>query len=636
MTKQSTLIELFQQQVSELRDQPALLTRQGPGSDLWREESWVQWNERSRAIAAALIDAGISPDDHVGVFSYSRPEWVEADMGVQMAGARTVTVYHNLTAESVRYIVDDSQTKLIVAEGPIQLRALFDENGELPQSVKQVVYIDERQTPLPRPTDPNPAELSLADAVPESKRSALLSLEEFVARGKALLADNPAMLDAPIAGLKSDSVAKVVYTSGTTGMPKGAMLTHRNLLAVVDSVQQGLKLNHDDMVLLFLPLAHVYAQLTYHVAVRVGFSIAFAQSMLTAVEDAQSVKPTFFTTVPRLFEKIHSAVLTAVEEAGGLKKKLFLWASDVGSQVVTLRQQGVEPGGLLAIKYGLANKLVFSKLQARLGGRIRYLISGGAPLAHHICEFFHAANLPILEGYGMTEDASLSHYNRAGNVKFGTVGIPIPGIEVRIAEDGEILIRGPNVMKGYLGKPEATAEVIDEDGWLHTGDIGTEDHESFLTITDRKKAIIVTSGGKNIAPAPIENALTKSRFISQAMVVGDNRKFLIALLALDQDHVRNWAKDKGIPADDFTALIERPELKEAVDAELTEVNSHLDSFSTVKKVAFLPRDLTIQDGEITPSLKVKRKVVEKRFADLINDLYPQEPSSYYPKNPAES
>ncbi|MFO8072339.1 MAG: long-chain fatty acid--CoA ligase [Polyangia bacterium] len=546
MTERATIIGLFAERVAEAPRRPALMERSG---ERWAEHSWSDWNERSRAIAAALIDAGVKPGDSVAIHSYSRRQWVEVDIAILMCKARTVTIYHNLRAESVRYILDDCGARIVFAEGPVQLEALFSAQGSEPAgSVRRVIHTLERQTPPARPGEPPPRELGIEDAVPAERRELLVSLEDFVARGREALEEHGEELERRIAAVEPGDTAKVVYTSGTTGEPKGAMLTHRNLTSVVERIGEDIGIRSDDLCLLFLPLAHVYAQLTYHAALCCGFTLAFARSMLTAVDDAESVRPHFFTTVPRLFEKIHAGMLAQIEQASPVRRGIFGWAEKVGRRVSREKQLGRGPSGLLAWQYALADRLVFSKLKQRLGGRIRFAVSGGAPLQRHLLEFFHAAGLLIIEGYGMTENASLSHRNTPEAYRFGTVGTALSNVEVEIAADGEILLRGPNVMDGYLGRPEETAEAIDGQGWLHTGDIGFIDENGFLTITDRKKDIIITAGGKNIAPAPIEAALTRGQLISQAVVFGDQRKFLVALLTLDAERAEQWARENGVGA----------------------------------------------------------------------------------------
>ncbi len=619
-----TLVGLFLDQVLRSRDKEAILEKQG---QVWVSFGWNEWNARSRAVAAALLAMGIKRGEHCGIFSYSRRQWFEADIGILMAGGRTVTLYHNINQETVDYILGDCKARVMFAEGPLQLQALVGKDKKLPASLEKVIYFTSSQKPLPRPGSPSPEDVTLEQVVPEDQRERLISFEDFIAQGKSELARNSDMVEASIEKASPDEVAKIIYTSGTTGHPKGAMLTNRNLCSVLATVEEDLEISRNDTSLLFLPLAHVYAQLTYHAALKIGFTTAFAESMLTAIDDAKAVRPHFFATVPRLFEKIHTAVQAKMDEAGGAKKRIFYWATRVGSQVTVATKKKQKKGLWLGAQHKLANKLVFSKLKESLGGNVRFMICGGAPLPKHLNEFFNAAGLVILEGYGMTENASLSHYNRKSNIKMGTVGLPLVGSETRIAQDGEILLRGPNIMDGYLNKPKDTAEVLDDEGWLHTGDIGFVDDEGFLSITDRKKEIIITAAGKNIPPAPIEQLLGQIRFVSQALVFGDRRKFLVALLTLDMPYVNMWANEVGLSWRDDEELADEPKLRAAVRSEIEEVNKRLDPFSTIKNFALVPREFSIQEGEVTPSLKLRRKVIEQRYHDLIEGLYPSETRS---------
>jgi long-chain acyl-CoA synthetase len=600
MAAEGTIVGLFLERVTEAGDRPALLENR---AGQWVSFGWKEWERRARAVAAALVEEGVRPGDHVVIFSYSRRQWVEADLGILMTGARTVTIYHNVRAETARHILAHCGATIVFAEGPHQVESMFPAPDALPPDrIRRVVCFD--------------------DVAPNAHRDLFTPYEEFLAGGERALAERPSMLDPRIEGLKPVDVAKIIYTSGTTGEPKGAMLTHRNFLSVTRSLDRIIDIHPTDVCLLFLPLAHVYAQLTYHAALQIGFTLAFSRSMLTAVEDAGAVKPHFFTSVPRLFEKVHAAAMSQVESTSGIRRAIFGWAQGVGTRASARKVMGQAPGALLGAQGWVADKLVFGKLKARLGGRIRFMVSGGAPLPRHVLEFFHAAGLPILEGYGMTENASISHANRSSRIRFGTVGLPIPGVETRIAEDGEILTRGEGTMHGYLNAPEATAEAIDVDGWLHTGDVGQIDAEGFLTITDRKKEIIVTSGGKNVAPAPIEALLGRSPFVSQALVHGDGRKFLSALLTLDSDYVRSWASDRGIDGRELEVLVADPRLRAAMEAEVEAVNRMLDPFQTIKAFAVLPRDFSIDAGEMTPSLKLRRRAIEKKHRELLDGLYP--------------
>jgi len=618
MSAPETITGQFLQIVANNPHKVALLERQSDGR--WASQSFKEWDERARAIAAALMEDGLAPGDSASIFSFSRREWVEADIGILMTGARTATIYQNLEGDTVHHIIKDARVKVLFVEGPVQLRALFGHDGkaDVCPCLTRIVYFQSLQRPPHRPGRPEPPELTIAETVPESRRHMLVSLEEYVRRGRDLLATRHADLEKRIRAIRSDDVAKIVYTSGTTGIPKGALLSHGSLTRVTRNVEQTLGIRAGDTTLLFLPLAHVYAQLLYHVQLRIGFSVAFARSMLTALDDAQSIHPDFFISVPRLFEKIHAGVLAQVEKGGLVKKGIFQWAVDVGNRVSRAIQRGERIPSVLSAQYRLAEQLVFSKLRNRLGGRVRFMISGGAPIEKSILEFFHAAGLLIVEGYGMTENSSLTHHNRIAQFRFGTVGLPLADTETIIADDGEILVRGPGVMKGYLNLEKETTDAIDEGGWLHTGDIGVIDPDGFLRITDRKKDIIVTSGGKNIAPSPIEALLVQTRFISQAVVFGNSRQYLTALVTLDAEATEQWAKDNNVS--DIN-LSECHEIRKAIEAEISTLNQRLQRFETIKQFAIAPREFTIADGEVTPSLKLRRKVIEERYGHLIEKLY---------------
>ncbi|MBN2801895.1 MAG: long-chain fatty acid--CoA ligase [Deltaproteobacteria bacterium] len=615
---QTTITAQFTDLVTNTPSKIALKERATDGS--WSCESFKEWSDRSKAIAAALINDDVKSGDKVAIFSYSRREWLEADMGILMAGGVTATIYQNLEGETVHYIIKDSGAKIIFAEGPVQLKAIFgkDKNVTIPDCLKKIVYFQSTQQPQSRPGKPRPAEINIFEVVPDNKKDILVSFEEYIKKGSKIQREKFEEIESIIKNITPDALAKIVYTSGTTGTPKGAMLTHGGLTSVTFNLDKTLGLRSDDTTLLFLPLAHVYAQLVYHSQMRLGFTIAFARSMLTAIEDAESIKPDFFVSVPRLFEKIYSTVLLNAESGGFIKNEIVLWAQKTGLQVSSLKQNKKSIPRLLNIQYQLADRLVFSKLREKLGGKVRMIISGGAPLQKEIIEFFHAANLLIIEGYGMTENSSLSHYNRIANFKFGTVGLPLDNTEVIIADDGEILLKGEGVMKGYLNQPEETKETIDEAGWLHTGDIGVIDDDNFLKITDRKKNIIVTSGGKNIAPAPIEAMLVQIKFVSQAVVFGDRKKFLTALLTLDTQYTESWAKEHGEDKDD---LYKNIHLKRELEAEITAINQNLERYETIKSFVIAKREFTIEDGEVTPSLKLRKKIIEKRYGHLIDELY---------------
>ncbi len=619
MTALTTIPGQFLSLVAKCPDKAALMEREG---NHWVSQSFREWYQRSRAVASALIQDGVNARDSVAIFSYSRREWLESDMGILMCGAQTATIYQNLSRDTVHHILRDSEARVVFAEGPIQLRSIFGENkdAELPPALKRIVYFQNTQVPPHREGKPAPPALSLVETVPDSRKSMVIAFEDYIRCGEIELETLQDVLKERLAGIFASDVAKVVYTSGTTGIPKGALLTHQNLTSVTRNLPDTLKLNENEKTLLFLPLAHVYAQLVYHAQMRIGFTVAFASSMLTAVDDAESLQPDFFVSVPRLFEKIFAGVLEQVEKGGHLKKRIFKWALDVGSRVSRLMQANLPLPATLAVQASLAHRLIFSKLQKRLGGKVRMMISGGAPLQKEIIEFFHAAGLLIIEGYGMTENASLSHHNRIDNYRFGTVGLPLDDTEVLIADDGEILVRSPGVMKGYLNLPEDTAATIDEGGWLHTGDIGTVDSEGFLCITDRKKDIIVTSGGKNIAPAPIEAMLSRLKYVSHAVVFGNKRKFLTALLTLDMESANAWAIANEQPST-MDELAKNPAFLSVIETEIMAMNRKLEQYETIKKFAIVPREFSIAGGEVTPSLKLRKKIIAERYGHLIDELY---------------
>lgn len=616
---QQTIPGQFLALVERIPDKTALMEKQG---DNWVSTSFKEWEARSRAVAVALINDGVQVQDSVSVFSFSKRQWLEADMGILFCGAKTATIYQNLAGETVDHILNDAQVKVIFVEGPIQLRAIFGENRQhsLPESLTKIVYFENSQRPPSRAGKPARPALSLLETVPEQYRTMVVSFEDYIQNGRELLDVHNDALAQRIAAILPEHVAKVVYTSGTTGMPKGALLSHRNLTSVTADFKETIGLHEAETTLLFLPLAHVYAQLVYHAQVRIGFAIAFAQSMYTAMEDAESVKPNFFISVPRLFEKIYSNIEEKVSQGGLVKKAIFSWAIHVGEDISKRRQYNVPLSASLSVKSKIANKLVFSTLRKKLGGNVRMMISGGAPLQSEIVEFFHAAGLLIIEGYGMTENASLSHHNRITQYKLGTVGLPVRDTEVLIAEDGEILLRSPGNMRGYLNLPKETRETIDDAGWLHTGDIGCVDGDGYLKITDRKKDIIVTSGGKNVAPAPIESLLCQLKYVSQAVVFGNKRQFLTALLTLDADATQLWAAQNGIDGSN-ESLCQNGLLKKHIDNQVISMNQKLEQYETIKKYVIAPREFSIAEGEVTPSLKLRKRIIEQRYGYLIDALY---------------
>jgi long-chain acyl-CoA synthetase len=554
--------------------------------------------ERVRRIALALQELGLAPGDRVAILSENRPEWALADYACLTVGITDVPIYPTLPADQVRYILADCGARAIFVSNADQAAKIAEVRGELP-ALEHVVTFGAKQ--------PAGVDLTLAEL---ERRGAAVDTPERAARYReAALAVRP------------DDVATLIYTSGTTGQPKGVMLTHDNFHSNVVAASRAVPFEGQDVALSFLPLSHVFERMAGHYLMfYTGTSIAYAESIDTVPIDLQSVRPTLVLSVPRLYEKMYARVLENALAGGGAKKRIFFWARGVADRWADEVLAGRTPGGLLAMKYRIAQKLVFSKLQARTGGRMRYFVSGGAPLAPNINKFFYAAGLTILEGYGLTETSPVIAVNRPGAFRIGTVGKAVDGVEIAIAADGEILTRGPHVMKGYFGKPEATAEAIDADGWFHTGDVG-ELEDGFLRITDRKKDIIVTAGGKNIAPQPIENLVKTNKYVSQAVMIGDRRKFPVLLVVPNFEQLEKWAKIKNLIWTDRAQLLTMPTVNAKMNKEVQKQLAGLAHFEMPKKVALLEHDFSIERGELTPTLKVKRRVVDQQYKALIDSLY---------------
>jgi long-chain acyl-CoA synthetase len=540
----------------------------------WREISWEEARRSVGELANGLLALGVGKGDAFGILGRTTPEWVLFDFALGSIGAIGVGIYPSLPARDCAYILGHS-----------------DAVGVLVEDEEQRVKVDSETANLPKLTHV----LTFAD------------LDGLRERGREHARSHPEALEQARESVAEDDLFTYIYTSGTTGPPKACMITHRNyyeMVGAVDDVPEFI--GGDDVILLYLPLAHNFGRCLHLLAGYVGCTIAFCPDPLRVGEVAPVVKPTVLPSVPRVYEKVHTAVQASFDEATGVKRRLIDWALRVGGEVSGLRQrQQPVPAGL-ALQHRLADKLVYSKVKAKLGGRLRLPISGGAPLAKEIAEFFHAIDIAIMEGYGQTECTTASNVNMPNRFRFGTVGPAIPGVEVRAADDGEILVRGTNVFAGYYKDDEATREVLDEDGWLHTGDIGHLE-DGFLTITDRKKDIIVTAQGKNVSPQNIENALKSSRYVSQALVIGDRRPYLTALITLDDAETARL--DDG---SDLQAVVQ-----EVVD----EWNRDKASFEQVKRFTILPRDFTAEEDEVTPTMKLRRKIVAEHFADEIEALY---------------
>ena len=561
----------------------------------WRDVTWSEARGLVRRVARALMALGVQKGDRVDILSQTRLEWVLADFGIVSCGAVTVGIYPSNLAPDCAYIINHSDAELIFVENRDQLEKILSVREEIAR-IRQIVIYD---------GDSDPG-------------NAVLSWDEFLAQGDRV---SEPQLEERAATIGPDDLASLVYTSGTTGVPKGAMISNRNLLFSSESAAQCLATEPHYKTLLFLPLAHVFARLIVYACMRLGLTVTFAEEIAKLADNLKEVRPHFIASVPRIFEKVYDKITSGVKEAGGIKEKLFNWAIGVGRQVSELKQRNRPIPAGLRLKHGLATRLVFHKIQAALGGQLEWAISGAAPLNKMIAEFFHACGILILEGVGMTENTSFSNVNQVDKNKFGTVGPVGPGIEIKLAEDGEILYRGPNVMQGYFKNPEATAETIDADGWLHTGDIGEIDEDGFLKITDRKKDLIITAGGKNVAPQRVERVIRTSPYISQVVAIGDRRKFISALVTLDPENLPKWCEEHGIAYTALEDLAANPEIHKLIEGEVETRNRELASFESVKQFRIVARDFTIETGELTPTLKVKRKVVLDKYGDLVETMY---------------
>jgi len=590
-----TLVEMFQEVVKK-HGQKTSLMQKVEGE--FKGFSYAEFGERVKNFALGLASLGITHGDRVALISENRPEWAISDFGLLSIGATNVPIYPTITPQQIEYILKDSGSRLIIVSTPDLLEKILQIKNNLP-ALQKVIYMDEAET----------------------KKDYMLKFDELYEMGKKFDKDHAGYFENAIEKVMPDDLCGIIYTSGTTGAPKGVMLTHNNLLSNVMAAKQVIRVDETDTFLSFLPLCHSFERMAGHfLAISAGATVAYAESTETVADNLGEVKPTLMTSVPRLFEKIYGRVIENAEAGSPIKKKIFWWAVNTGEKYVNAKFAGGISGGL-NFKYKLATKLVFSKLHQRVGGNLRFFVSGGAPLPKEIAEFFYKAGILILEGYGLTETSPVIAVNREEKFKFGSVGPAVPDVEVKIADDGEVLTRGPHVMKGYYKNPEATAESIDKDGWLHTGDIGILDEEGMLYITDRKKNILVTSGGKNVTPATIENLLVTSPFIEQTMVIGDKRNYLTALIVPSFPALEKFANENGISYSDVKELLTNEKVYAAVDADVQNLTKDLARFEQIKKFTLMPKEFTIEDGELTPTLKVKRKVVSKKYADIIDKMY---------------
>jgi long-chain acyl-CoA synthetase len=561
----------------------------------WNLISTEGFETSVRRLSLGFQSLGLKPGDRVALLSENRPEWVMADLAALAAGGVTVPIYTSLLPDQVRYIIDDSGARMVVCSDLDLWRKVEAVRSELP-ALERVILIE---------GDPPAGVHAFSDVLDMGVRSEAREPGRFEQSAKAV---------------RPGDLASIIYTSGTTGLPKGVMLSHSNFISNVVSLTEVIDFREDDTALSFLPLSHVLERTATFLFLHVGSTIAYAESVEAVAANLVEVRPTVVISVPRLFEKIYARVMDQVMAGSRLKRGIFVWALATGKKYAAKTIAGERVPVNLAVKRGLAKKLVFSKITARTGGRIRYFICGGAPLSRDIAEFFYALGLVVLPGYGLTETSPVLTGNTPGRVRFGTVGKAIPGVELRIAADGEILARGPNVMMGYYKNEADTREVM-KDSWFHTGDIGRIDGDGFLIITDRKKDIIVTSGGKNVAPQPIESLIQASPFIGSAVVVGSSRKFISALVVPDFDKLESHARAADVPFHDRGELCRQPEVAAFLLDEVNRMTPGLASYERVKKIAVLDREFEIGMGEVTPTLKVRRNIVEQKYADIIESLY---------------
>jgi long-chain acyl-CoA synthetase len=594
-TPPATLNQLFYDAV-ERHDRPNALQVKVGGS--YQPISHRTLAERVRHVGLGLRALGIPAGARVGILSENRPEWAIADYACLTSGLTDVPLYPTLPPEQMQYILRDCGAVAVFVSTMEQARKIVSIRATLPE-LRWVIAFDHIVT-----------------------TGVDLTLDALEAKGAAADTEGVAARYREEALRVSPSdLATIIYTSGTTGEPKGAMLTHGNIASNVAAVIRIIPATGDDVSLSFLPLSHILERMFDFFMFAMGVSIAYVESMDTIVQNIGEVRPTIVVAVPRVYEKIYARVLENALSGSAVKKRIFFWARAVGGRWTDAVLAGRTPGALLRMQHAIADRLVFSKLRARVGGRMRYFVSGAAPLAPEIQKFFYGAGLVVLEGYGLTETSPVLTVNTPEHYRIGTVGRAISGVEVKIAPDGEILARGPNVMKGYFNKPEATREALEPDGWFHTGDIGELDADGFLRITDRKKDLIVTAAGKNVAPQPIENQIKRNKYVSEAVMIGDKRKYPVVLIVPNFDQLEKWAKYKDIIYTNRRQLLAHPLVKAKMDKEVLGKLQGLGSFETPKKVGLLEHEFSIENGELTPTLKVKRRVVDKRYKAVIDSLY---------------
>ena len=600
--EEKTINQVFRNRVQKYGSRIALEKKL---NGKWESVSWEDYYKRAAYVGLALNDMGLQKGDRVSLLSENRLEWLYADMGVLGAGGCIVPIYPTLIDDEVEYIVSHSDSKFLIVENNAQLQKGLYTAKRYP-GLKKIIVIDTTEVNV------NPM---------------IMDYNELLDKGKVLYNKNPEAFASLADTIAQDDLATIVYTSGTTGVPKGAMITHKNIMAVIkalDTIEPHYAYDSDQTVP-FLPLSHVFERVAGHFyGMYVGITASYAESLDTLIQDIQEKRPTVVLAVPRVLEKVYQQIISQVQEQSPFKQKVFYWGQKVGSKISELREQKKNPGFNLSLKYKIAYAIIFKKLQNALGGRVRWMTASGAPTAREIILFFNSAGIMVIEGYGMTECCAPATMSNIADYRIGTVGRPLPGVDIKIADDGEILIKGDNVFKGYWKMPEETKESFTQDGYFMSGDIGLFDDAGFLMITDRKKDLIITSGGKNVAPQKIENLIKSDPLFTEAIVIGDKRKYLIALVNISQEQAERIAKEKGINVNSLHDLFNNPRFQTIVEEHIEKCNQKLARYETVKKVGIIKNEFSKETGELTATLKVKRKAVQQKYQPIIDSLYEED------------
>lgn len=594
-----TLPRMVLRHADRFNNQTAMRRKRG---GRYQDISWTELGSQIRAFGSALIDLGLKPGEQVAIMAPNCPEWAYADLGTLAAGGRTVPVYHTEGFKTILHIMQDSQTRFFFTNSPHFARQLVHYLSRLPQ-LEKIILLDN-----------------------DDAHDHIINLQEFLRRGNQL---PPECLEETLAAGRREDIASIVYTSGTTGEPKGAILTHDNILSNIEACSHLFQMDNRDECLSFLPLSHIFERMAgYYMMLHQGVIISYAESIDSVPANLTEIKPTIVISVPRLYEKIHNRILERISTGPWVKKQLFFLALRTGKAQVARQQAGRRIGGLLRLSMKLFDVLVFAKLKERLGGRLRFFVSGGAPLVKEIAEFFLAVGIPIYEGYGLTETSPVIAVNHPGRHRLGSVGPPLDNINLRFTDDGELQVEGPSVFLGYWNQSEQTAQTLQQ-GWFSTGDIGHLDADGYLFITDRKKDLIVTAGGKNIAPLELENRLKTDKFIANLMVVGDRKPYLAALIVPDFEMLQKYADYKHLDFLDLCDLVRHPQILGLIRRRIDRRQKEAPSYKQIKRFTLLSRDFSIDEGEVTPTLKLKRKQISKNFAQVLEDIYRKEGQAIY-------